>query len=101
MLEILLLIIVSSLTCIGVTIATQEWYVGYPIRQYLESIFIQDDWSYHWMYAPLLGCHTCMASLRSFSIYILLMWASREMVTHLLVIIPSVATLNTLLRHEQ
>lgn len=99
MLEILLLIIISSLTCIGVTIATQEWYVWYPIRKFLESVFIQKDWTYHWMYAPLLGCHTCMASLWSLTIYVLLVWASREMVFHLFVIIPSVATLNTLLRN--
>lgn len=49
-------LIVISLTCCGAYLVTTPNYIGYPVRQLLEKIP-------HLLYAPLLGCVTCMGSV--------------------------------------
>jgi len=49
-------IIVTSLATVGLYLVTEPDYIGYPLRRLLEKLP-------HVIYAPLLGCVTCMGSV--------------------------------------
>ena len=66
LIEILLTIVIISIWCNGVYIVTSEHQLGYPLRQWLKPKFSE------YLFKPILGCVTCMASIHGAYIYLFL-----------------------------
>lgn len=65
MINMLLLSVMNSLFIVGLTMITQEGFIGHPLRKLIEENYVGAKWQ--WLYDfianPLIGCVICMASI--------------------------------------
>lgn len=88
--ELLYFIIIVWLFITWLNITSQEWFILYKPKKYLEELFEQ-EWI-EWYWKPIYGCHICMSSFWSIFCYLLVFWLNWWMFLDLTIIIPSVAT---------
>jgi hypothetical protein len=73
MLELFFLLLFNALFIIGIFVSSQEGMILYFLRKpFLKPTESDlDEQEYHWpyLYKPLIGCPTCMASIHSTYFY--------------------------------
>jgi hypothetical protein len=89
MIEILLLIIINAIVCNGVWLAMQEGQALY----FITKIALRCP---TWLYKPLAGCITCMASIHSLYVFFPLAIFFEIPLWTWFIHVPATAYLNTL-----